>query len=189
MGITCGVDWAEAHHDVALLDEQGAAGARQDRHRRNRIQRAVGLIAEHGGSPEDPPIAIETDKNLLVTALAGAGFTVYPINPRAVARYRERYGQAGGKSDPGDALVLADILRTDRHRHRPLPRSASRAARSRRWPASTRRRSGRLTRPSAACGRCCWSSIRKRCTRFRTSSTRPRSPSSPRRRPPPLRRS
>ena len=31
------------------------------------------------------------------------------INPRAVARYRERYGQAGGKSDPGDAVVLADI--------------------------------------------------------------------------------
>jgi transposase len=56
-----------------------------------------------------------------VTALAEAGFTVYPINPRAVARYRERHGQAGGKSDPGDAVVLADILRTDRHRHRALP--------------------------------------------------------------------
>ena len=54
-------------------------------------------------------------------ALAEAGFTVYPINPRAVARYRERYGQAGGKSDPGDAAVLAHILRTDRHLHRPLP--------------------------------------------------------------------
>jgi hypothetical protein len=38
-----------------------------------------------------------------------------------VARYRERYGQAGGKSDPGDAGVLANILRTDRHVHRPLP--------------------------------------------------------------------
>ena len=79
----------------------------------------MGLIAEHGGSPEDTPIAIETDKNLLVVALAGAGFTVYPINPRAVARYRERHGQAGGKSDPGDAAVLADILRTDRHRAPP----------------------------------------------------------------------
>ena len=79
------------------------------------------MIAEHGGSPEDTPIAIETDKNLLVVALAEAGFTVYPINPRAVARYRERHGQAGGKSDPGDAAVLADILRTDRHLHRPLP--------------------------------------------------------------------
>jgi hypothetical protein len=45
----------------------------------------VRLIADHGGSPTDTPVAIETDKNLLVLALAGAGFTVYPINPRAVA--------------------------------------------------------------------------------------------------------
>ena len=61
----------------------------------------------------------------------------------------------------------------------------ARAARSRRSPASIRKRSGRCTRPSAACVRCCWSSIRKRCRRFRTSSTRPRSPSSPRCRPRP----
>lgn len=52
---------------------------------------------------------------------------MYPINPRAVARYRERHGQAGGKSDPGDALVLADILRTDRHRHRVMPRMSENA--------------------------------------------------------------
>ncbi|WP_249354054.1 IS110 family transposase [Rhodococcus sp. USK13] len=38
-----------------------------------------------------------------------------------MARYRERHGQAGGKSDPGDAAVLAHVLRTDRHMHRPLP--------------------------------------------------------------------
>jgi transposase len=74
------------------------------------------MIAEHGGDPADIPVAIETDKNLLVVALSAAGFLVYPINPRAVARYRERHGQAGGKSDPGDAAVLANILRTDRHR-------------------------------------------------------------------------
>jgi transposase len=122
MVITCGVDWAEAHHDVALLDEQGLqlACARIDTGATG-FNALLGLIAEHGGSPGDTPIAIETDKNLLVTALAEAGFTVYPINPRAVARYRERHGQAGGKSDRGDAVVLADILRTDRHRHRPLP--------------------------------------------------------------------
>ena len=122
MSITCGIDWAEAHHDVALVDEHGVVVAR------TRIDTGatgfnmlLALIAEHGGSADDTPIAIETDKNLLVVALAEAGFTVYPINPRAVARYRERYGQAGGKSDPGDAAVLAHILRTDRHLHRPLP--------------------------------------------------------------------
>jgi transposase len=78
------------------------------------------MIGEHGDDPADIPVAIETDKNLLVVALSGAGFPVYPINPRAVARYRERHGQAGGKSDSGDAAVLANILRTDRPMHRPL---------------------------------------------------------------------
>lgn len=121
MSITCGIDWAEAHHDVALVNDEGKVVARQ------RIGTGaegfatlLEVIAEHGGTPTGTPIGIETDKNLVVVALAGAGFTVYPINPRAVARYRERHGQAGGKSDPGDAAVLANILRTDRHIHRPL---------------------------------------------------------------------
>jgi transposase len=80
------------------------------------------LLAEHSPEPAAVPIAIETDKNLLVVALLHAGFEVYAINPRAVARYRERHGHAGKKSDPGDAAVLAGILRTNRHLHRPLPR-------------------------------------------------------------------
>jgi transposase len=126
--ITCGIDWAEAHHDVALIDKQGVVLAR------SRIDTdaagfsmLLALIAEHGGGPDDTPIAVETDKNLIVVALVEAGFVVYPINPRAVARYRERYGQAGGKSDPGDAAVLAHILRTDRHLHRRLPANTSQA--------------------------------------------------------------
>jgi transposase len=126
--IMCGIDWAEAHHDVALVDEEGktvAAG------RVNADAAGFGellqLIAEQGGSAEATPVAIETDKNLFVVALAAAGFTVFPINPRAVARYRERHAQSGGKSDPGDAIVLANILRTDRHLHRVLPRISDRA--------------------------------------------------------------
>jgi transposase len=128
MPMTCGIDWAEAHHDVALVDADGKVVARS----RVGVDVAgftalVELIAEHGGSPAETAVAIETDKNLLVVALAGAGFTVYPINPRAVARYRERHTQAGGKSDAGDAAVLANILRTDRHMHRPLPANTEHA--------------------------------------------------------------
>jgi transposase len=122
MALTCGIDWAEAHHDIALVDEHGnlVARARIDTGATG-FNTLLALIAEHGGSAENTPIALETDKNLLVVALAGAGFNLYPINPRAVARYRERHGQSGGKSDPGDAAVLAHILRTDRHMHRLLP--------------------------------------------------------------------
>lgn len=87
MGITCGIDWAEAHHDVALVDTNGEIIAR------TRIDTGaagftdlLALIAEHCDSVEDIPIAIETDKNLLVVALADAGFTLYPINPNAPIR-------------------------------------------------------------------------------------------------------
>jgi transposase len=122
MAVTCGIDWAEAHHDIALVDESGKLVAKR------RIDTGVdgfgelmSLLAEHAERPAEVPVAIETDKGLLIAALLASGFVVYAINPRAVARYRERHGQAGGKSDPGDAVVLADILRTDRDRHRPLP--------------------------------------------------------------------
>lgn len=92
-GFTCGIDWAEAHHDVALVDDDGKVLIKK------RVTadlpgftNLLELIAEHGGSPDSTPVAIETDKNLFVTGLAAAGFTVYPINPKALARYRERHG-------------------------------------------------------------------------------------------------
>jgi len=122
MTITCGIDWAEAHHDVAIMDSDGKILGRA------KIDTGVvgfsqllSLLAEHADDPTAVPVAIETDKNLIVVALQAAGMTVFAINPRAVARYRERHGQAGKESDPGDAALLADVLRTDRHQHRPLP--------------------------------------------------------------------
>jgi transposase len=66
-------------------------------------------------------VAIETPRGLLVACLRATGRSVYPINPMAVARYRDRHSIAGRKSDHGDAVVLANILRTDLHTHRPLP--------------------------------------------------------------------
>lgn len=169
MQITCGIDWAEGHHDVAVLDAAGGVLAR------DRIDTGVtglsqllALLAEYTLDLASVPVAIETDKNLIVVALQAAGITVFAINPRAVARYRERHGQSGKKSDPGDAYVLADVLRTGRCR-----RSPTRGRRSRRWLVSIRRRSGPSIRRSAGCGRCCWSSIRRRCVPSRTLSTRP----------------
>ena len=122
MTITCGIDWAEAHHDVAVMDGDGTVlGRRKIDTGIVGFGELMSLLAEHCEDPTVVPIAIETDKNLIVVALQTAGLTVFPINPRAVARYRERHGQSGKKSDPGDAALLADVLRTDRHQHRPLP--------------------------------------------------------------------
>jgi transposase len=55
-----------------------------------------------------------------VQALLAAGYQVYAINPLSVARYRQRHTTSGAKSDPGDAKVLADLVRTDRQHHRPV---------------------------------------------------------------------
>jgi transposase len=118
-----GNDWAEAHHDVEIADEAGRRLAR-----RQLPEGVAGvaalheLVADHLGEADEPGqvlIGIETDRGPWFQALIAAGYTVYPINPLQVARYRERHGVAGGKSDPGDAHVLAEIVRLDRAHHRP----------------------------------------------------------------------
>ena len=65
-------------------------------------------------------IGIETDRGLWVGALTAAGYRVYAINPLAVAHYRDRHHVSGAKSDASDAKLLADLVRTDRHNHRPI---------------------------------------------------------------------
>jgi transposase len=123
MDVYCGIDWAEGHHDIALADRDGNLLAR-----RRISDDAAGLaallalLAEHGDTPGDPiPVAIETPRGLLVACLRATGRPVYPINPMSVARYRDRHSVAGRKSDHGDSFVLASVLRTDLHAHRPLP--------------------------------------------------------------------
>jgi transposase len=117
-----GDDWAEDHHDVEVQDQ---AGRRLARARLPEgvagIARLHELIGEHLGEETDPglvAVGIETDRGGWVQALIAAGYTVYAINPRQVARYRERHSTSGAKSDAGDAHTLADMVRTDRHQLR-----------------------------------------------------------------------
>src|SRR5690348_17560305 len=76
------------------------------------------LIGAHAGEGELVAVGIEIDRGLVVTALVAAGYQVYAVNPLAASRYRERHATSGAKSDPGDAKVLADLVRTDRHNRR-----------------------------------------------------------------------
>ncbi|MFF1505770.1 IS110 family transposase [Streptomyces sp. NPDC058316] len=124
--IYCGIDWAERTHDVALVDDSGQLLAK-----RHITDDAAGykillnLLAEYGDTAENPiPVAIETSRGLLVAVLRTGKRKVFAINPMAAARYRDRHSVSRKKSDPGDALVLANILRTDMHAHRPLPQDS-----------------------------------------------------------------
>ena len=123
MDVYCGIDWAEDHHDIALVGRDGSLlGRRRVSDDAAGLAMLLALLADHGDTAGDPvPVAIETPRGLLVACLRATGRQVYPINPMAVARYRDRHSIAGKKSDHGDAVVLANVLRTDLHAHRPLP--------------------------------------------------------------------
>jgi hypothetical protein len=119
-----GVDWAEEHHDVCVMDADGRVRAK------GRVGNDLAGIAKlhdliAGAVPDDDvdddavvTVGIETDRGLLVRALVAAGYRVLAVNPLSVDRYRDRARVSGAKSDPGDARVLADLVRTDAHQHR-----------------------------------------------------------------------
>ena len=119
--IFVGDDWAEEHHDVYVMDEAGRRlASRRLPEGLAGIRQLHELVAGHADEPEQVVVGIETDRGLWVGALIAAGYQVYAINPLAVARYRDRHHVSGAKSDAGDAKLLADLVRTDRHNHRPI---------------------------------------------------------------------
>jgi transposase len=119
--ILVGVDWAEAHHDVWVQDEDGKrlGGGRLPEGVEG-IARFHDLVGGHVEDPGQVAVGIETDRGLFVAALVAAGYLVFAVNPMSTSRYRDRHSVSGAKSDPGDAKVLADMVRTDRHNHRPV---------------------------------------------------------------------
>jgi transposase len=116
-----GVDWAEDHHDVCVMAEDGEViGKRRVPDNVTGIGELHALVAEHAHDEESVVVGIEVDRGLLVGSLVSAGYEVFAINPMASSRYRDRHATSGAKSDPGDAKMLADLVRTDRHNHRPV---------------------------------------------------------------------
>ena len=116
-----GDDWAEDHHDVYLMDEAGTqVAARRLPEGLAGVGQLHDLVAGHADDPGQVVVGIEKDHGLWVGALVASGYQVYAINPMAVARYRDRHRVSGAKSDAADAKLLADLVRTDRHNHRPL---------------------------------------------------------------------
>ena len=119
-GYCVGIDWAQAEHAVCVLDDRGKVKAAfsipHTREGLAELVRRLGRIAPAA----ELPVAIERPSGLLVDVLVEAGHPVVPIHPNALKASRPRYRAAGGKSDPGDAFILADLLRTDGHRFRAL---------------------------------------------------------------------
>lgn len=132
MRLFVGDDWAEDHHDVEVMDGSGRRLAKA------RLPEGVaGMARLHaliGGLVGDEPdenvevlVGIETDRGPWVAALVAAGYTVLAVNPLQAARFRDRLGVSGAKSDAADAHVLADMVRTHAHELRPVAGDSAQA--------------------------------------------------------------
>ena len=115
-----GIDWASQEHTVCVIDEQAWVIWRAIIPHTAQGMTALRATLTKLAEPGTLPIAVERPSGLLVDTLVDAGFPVIPIHPNVLKASRPRYSAAQGKSDPGDAFILADLLRTDGHRFRPL---------------------------------------------------------------------
>lgn len=116
-GVTGGVDWASEDHAVSIVNDRGREIARRTvEHTAAGLRALVKFLGQHGVDE----VAIERGDGPVVDALLDAGLTVVVISPNRLKNLRSRYGSAGNKDDRFDAYVLADTLRTDRTRLRPL---------------------------------------------------------------------
>ncbi len=116
-GLTCGIDWARDDHAVAVVDDTGRAFERFTvEHSSTGLRGLLSRLHQLGVGE----IAIERPDGPVVDELLNAGLTVVVISPNQLKNLRGRYGSAGNKDDRFDAFVLADTLRTDRARLRPL---------------------------------------------------------------------
>lgn len=112
-----GIDWADENHHAYITDDSGQKlDSFPVEHSKEGMNRLQNRIYKFSRKLDNVLFSLETDKGLVVSTLMDWGYTVYPINPKAVDRYRDRYKASGVKCDEFDACVLANILRTDRDR-------------------------------------------------------------------------
>ena len=132
-----GDDWAEDHHDIEIVDDDGKVLVRrrlpEGLEGVTRLHSLVAAQLPDDWVDRDPSeaaalvkVGIETDRGSWVGSLVAAGYEVFAINPLSVARYRERHSTSGAKSDAADAHLLAEIVRLDRAHHRPVAEDTDR---------------------------------------------------------------
>ncbi len=116
-GMTCGIDWAGRDHAVSIVDPRVREIHRSTvEHNAGGLRNLLSLLDSRGVAE----VAIERPDGPIVDALLSVDVTVVVISPNQLKNLRGRYGSAGNKDDRLDAFVLADTLRTDRIRLRPM---------------------------------------------------------------------
>ncbi|WP_435828424.1 IS110 family transposase [Saccharopolyspora shandongensis] len=131
MRLFVGDDWAEDHHDVEVMDDSGRRLAKARLPEgvigMARLHTMIGELVGDEADDIEVLVGIETDRGPWVAALVAAGYTVLAVNPLQAARFRDRLGVSGAKSDAADAHVLADMVRTHAHELLPVAGDSARA--------------------------------------------------------------
>jgi transposase len=127
-----GDDWAEAYHDVEVMDPAGRvlAKARLPEGVAGMARLHALLAGQFGEADPDEVevvVGIETDRGPWVGALVAAGYEVFAVNPLQASQYRKRHAVSGAKSDAADAHMLADMVRTDSHQLRTVASDSAEA--------------------------------------------------------------
>ena len=112
-----GIDWATAGHAVCVIDDHGTV---LERFEVNHSKAGLAALVRKLAASRISAVAIERPDGPVIDALLEARLRVVVIASRHVKALRSRYGLAGNKDDRADAFILADVLRTDGHRLRPL---------------------------------------------------------------------
>ncbi len=106
-----GLDWADTHHDVEVLDEAGKrVGARRFAHSHEGLNELKQFVLSIAASPDQLACIVETNHGLLITFLLEAGIPMYAVNPKMANQLRKA---AGAKTDQIDAHLLAKLGRLD----------------------------------------------------------------------------
>jgi transposase len=121
MQVYIGIDWSESKHDIVIMNKAGAAIARQTiPHSPEGFLKLETMCQDLEIAPTDCLFGLETAHNMVIDFLWSRNYTnVYVIPPSVVKSTRGRYGQSRARTDQSDALLLADLLRTDRLRLQP----------------------------------------------------------------------
>ena len=167
-----GIDWGSQTHQVCLISPRCAPEQRQFAHRAEGLAALVAWLSKRCGAAGSVAIGIEVPHGAVVETLLEHGFAVFSLNPKQLDRFRDRHSVAGAKDDRLDAFVLADALRSDRHKFKRLsiPDATTLALRevSRRYDTlkvDLLRLANRLREQLHATSRSCSSSVLPRTSR------------------------
>jgi len=122
------VDWADEFHQVWVCDAKGKKVVEMKVEQNPKGMSEFGRwLHERQAQGIELWAAIEKPHGIVVDFMLDHGVVVYPVNPKALDRVRDRFRMSQSKSDSFDAYVLAEYLRTDHAHLRALEPSSEQA--------------------------------------------------------------